>query len=242
MKIAILGTGAGARQHATRLSTLGHEVIVGTRVPEATLARTEPDMMGTEPFAAYLSTRPGLALTTFAEAAEAGEMVINGIDGANAVTALSALPASALAGKTLIDYSVPYVYQQPGDAEHPWPTPWGEMPRLDPVDTDSLAERIQRALPSTNVVKTFVTQEQETVVNPSEFADGDHTMFLAGDHDDAKSAARRLLNAYGWNDLVDLGPLAAARALEMYAHFHTAVGLALGGRFGVKIVRGGSLR
>ncbi|WP_367048560.1 NAD(P)-binding domain-containing protein [Streptomyces sp. Je 1-332] len=237
MKIAILGTGAGARQHAARLSALGHQVIVGTRDPEATLARTEPDMMGTEPFAAFHAAHPELTLATFAEAADAGELVINGIDGANAVAALTALPAGALTGKILIDYAVPYVYQQPGDPEHSWPTPWGEMPRLDPVDTDSLAEQIQRALPDTFVVKTFVTQEQETVVDPGEFAGGDHTMFLAGDHEGAKTAARELLNAYGWNDIIDLGPLAAARGLEMYAHFHTAVGLALGGRFGVKIIR-----
>ncbi|MEU9235956.1 NADPH-dependent F420 reductase [Streptomyces subrutilus] len=237
MKIAILGTGAGARQHAARLSALGHQIIVGTRDPEATLARTEPDMMGTEPFALFLAAHPELTLATFAEAAQAGELVVNGIDGANAVAALTALPADALAGKTLIDYAVPYVYQQPGDARYPWPTPWGEMPRLDPVDTDSLAEQIQRALPDTHLVKTFVTQEQETVVDPAEFGGGDHTMFLAGDHEDAKTVARELLASYGWNDIIDLGPLAAARGLEMYAHFHTAVGLALGGRFGVKIVR-----
>ncbi|MFJ9924346.1 NADPH-dependent F420 reductase [Streptomyces rubiginosohelvolus] len=237
MKIAILGTGAGARQHAARLLGLGHQVIVGTRDPEATLARTEPDMMGTEPFAAFHAAHPELTLATFAEAAAAGELVINGIDGANAVAALSALPPKALAGKVLIDYAVPYVYQQPGDPEHSWPTPWGEMPRLDPVDTDSLAEQIQRALPDTKVVKTFVTQEQETVVNPAEFGGGDHTMFLAGDHDEAKTAARGLLASYGWSDIVDAGSLAAARGLEMYAHFHTALGLALGGRFGVKIIR-----
>ncbi|MEU9193144.1 NADPH-dependent F420 reductase [Streptomyces hundungensis] len=237
MKIAILGTGAGARQHAARLSAIGHQVIVGTRDPEATLARTEPDMMGTEPFAAFHATHPELALVTFAEAADASELVINGIDGVNAVAALTALPATALVGKTLIDYAVPYIYQQPGVPKHSWPTPWGEMPRLDPVDTDSLAEQIQRALPDTHVVKTFVTQEQETVVNPTEFGGGDHTMFLAGDHQDAKTAARGLLNSYGWNDIIDVGPLAAARGLEMYAHFHTALGLALGGRFGVKIVR-----
>ncbi|MGW7434012.1 NADPH-dependent F420 reductase [Streptomyces sp. NPDC054861] len=237
MKIAILGTGAGARQHAARLSALGHQVVVGTRDPEATLARTEPDMMGTEPFAAFHAAHPELTLATFAEAAEAGELVINGIDGANAVAALAALPAAALAGKVLIDYAVPYVYQQSGDPEHSWPTPWGEMPRLDPVDTDSLAEQIQRALPDTKVVKTFVTQEQETVVNPAEFGGGEHTMFLAGDHDDAKAAAVEILTAYGWKDIADLGPLAAARGMEMYAHFHTALGLALGSRFGVRIVR-----
>ncbi|MFF0276912.1 NAD(P)-binding domain-containing protein [Streptomyces sp. NPDC004330] len=115
---AILGTGAGASQHAARLSGLGHQVVVGTRDPEATLARTEPDMMGTEPFAVFHAARPELTLPTFADAADAGELVINGIDSANAVTALSALPAAALGGRVLIDYAVSYVYQQPGDPEH----------------------------------------------------------------------------------------------------------------------------
>ncbi|MFJ6784352.1 hypothetical protein [Streptomyces yangpuensis] len=71
------------------------------------------------------------------------------------------------------------------------------MPRLDPVDT--------------RVVKTFVTQEQETVVNPAEFGGGDHTMFPAGDHEDAKTAARQLLTSYGWSDIVDAGPRAGWR-------------------------------
>ncbi|MER6997475.1 NAD(P)-binding domain-containing protein [Streptomyces sp. NPDC000410] len=237
MKIAVLGTGAGARCHAAKLKELGHQVTVGTRDPEATLARTEPDMMGTPPFADFLAGHPDLALTTFADAAAAGELVINGIDGANAVRTLTAIPSGALAGKVLIDYAVPFIYNP--DVPHPWPTPWGTMPRLSPVDTDSLGEQIQRALPDTKVVKAFVTQEQETVVNPAEFGGGDHTMFVAGDHEDAKTAVAELLRSYGWSDILDLGSLHAARGMEMHSHLHTAIGLALGGshRFGIKIVR-----
>lgn len=235
MKIAILGTGAGARCHASALTALGHQVTVGTRDPEATLARTEPDMMGTPPYTQFQQEHPELTLATFADAAHAGEVVINGIDGSSAVAALSALPHEALAGKTLIDYAVPYLYQQ--DAEHPWPTPWGVMPRFSVCDTDSLAEQIQRALPATKVVKTFVTQEQQTVTNPSTVGGGEHTMFLAGDHTDAKRTARQLLEAYGWRDIIDLGALPNARALEMYAHLHTSIGLALGTPVGVKITR-----
>ncbi|WP_156727938.1 NADPH-dependent F420 reductase [Streptomyces apocyni] len=238
MKIALLGTGAGARAHVAKLLALGHQVTVGTRDPEVTLARTEPDMMGTPPFSTFLAKHPELTLATFADAAAAGELVINGIDGINAVRALSAIPAEALAGKVLMDYAVPYIYQQPDEVEHPWPTPWGVMPRMSPVDTDSLAEQIQRAVPDAKVVKACVTQEQETVVNPNEIGGGDHTIFIAGNHADAKQTVADLLNAYGWRDILDLGELPAARGLEMYAHFHAAVHTALGGeRFGVKIVR-----
>ncbi|MEU5577298.1 NAD(P)-binding domain-containing protein [Streptomyces huasconensis] len=236
MKIAVLGTGSGARAHIARLAGLGHEVHVGTRAPRATLARNEPDMMGTPPFGTWLAGHPGIELHTFADAAARGELVINGIDGRNAVAALSGA-ARQLEGKTLVDYAVPYVYDP--DIEHPWPTPWGVMPTFDPCDSDSLAEQIQRALPATKVVKAFVTQEQETVVDPEAVGGGDHTMFVAGDHADAKRAATGLLTSYGWTDVLDLGPLVAARGMEMYAHLHSAIGFALGfgTRFGIKVVR-----
>ncbi|MFD3542454.1 NADPH-dependent F420 reductase [Streptomyces sp. NPDC058662] len=239
MKITILGTGGGARAHTAKLVELGHEVFVGTRDPEATLARTAPDIMGNAPYKEWLADRPAVTLMPFgAAAAAADELVINGIDGHNAVAALSAI-GDSLAGKTLIDYAVPYIYQH--ESEHPWPTPWGVMPKLDPCDTDSLGERIQRALPGTRVVKSFVTQEQTTVVDPKAIGAGDHTMFVAGDHDDAKLQACELLRSYGWTDILDLGPLVCARGMEMYAHMHSAIGFGLnqgfGGHFGIKVVR-----
>ncbi|MGZ4508232.1 MAG: NAD(P)-binding domain-containing protein, partial [Blastococcus sp.] len=39
MKIAVLGTGTVGRTMAARFADLGHQVTVGTRDPEATLAR-----------------------------------------------------------------------------------------------------------------------------------------------------------------------------------------------------------
>ncbi|ANP52420.1 putative dinucleotide-binding enzyme [Streptomyces griseochromogenes] len=239
MKIAVLGTGGGARCHIAKLLELGHEVVVGTRDPQATLARTEPDMMGNPPFQQFLAEHPGITLLPFGEAAAAAdELVISGIDGHNAVAALTVI-ADQLTGKTLIDYAVPFVYQH--EPEHPWPTPWGIMPKLEPVDTDSLGEQIQRALPRTRVVKSFVTQEQSTVVNPAGVGGGDHTMFVAGDHADAKQQTAALLKSYGWTDILDLGPLVAARGMEMYAHMHSAIGFGLGqqfgGHFGIKVVR-----
>ncbi|WP_431043100.1 NADPH-dependent F420 reductase [Streptomyces sp. P1-3] len=235
MKIAVLGTGGGGRAHAAKLAELGHDVTVGTRDPEATLARTEPDMMGNPPYKQWLAEHPGIRLATFAEAAAAADVIINGIDGHNAVRALTAI-ADQLAGKVLIDYAVPFVYNP--DVEHPWPTPWGVMPKLDPCDIDSLGEQIQRALPDTKVVKSFVTQEQETVVAPKAIGGGDHTMFVAGEDADAKQVATDLLKSYGWTDILDLGGLVCARGMEMYAHMHSAIQFGLGGaRFGVKIVR-----
>ncbi|MCX5381463.1 NADPH-dependent F420 reductase [Streptomyces sp. NBC_00091] len=235
MKIAVLGTGGGGRAHAAKLSELGHDVVVGTRDPQVTLGRTEPDFMGTPPFGQWLAGHPGIELLTFGEAARTADLVINGIDGANAVRELTAI-SEHLAGKTLMDYAVPFIYNP--EREHPWPTPWGVMPALDPVDSDSLGERIQRALPETKVVKACVTQEQDTVVEPQAIGGGDHTMFLAGEDADAKEQVAALLRAYGWQDVLDLGPIVSSRGMEMYAHMHSAIQFALGGaRFGIKVVR-----
>lgn len=106
------------------------------------------------------------------------------------------------------------------------------MPKLDPCDTDSLAEQIQRALPATKVGKSFVTQEQTTVVNPGAIGGGEHTMFVAGDHAGAKRHVTDLLTSYGWSDILDLGPLVCARGMEMYALMHSAIGFSLGHQFG----------
>jgi predicted dinucleotide-binding enzyme len=43
MRIAVMGTGPVGQALAGKLADLGPEVVVGTRDPEATLARTEPD-------------------------------------------------------------------------------------------------------------------------------------------------------------------------------------------------------
>ncbi|MBW5486342.1 NADPH-dependent F420 reductase [Streptomyces bambusae] len=234
MKIAVLGTGGGGRAHAAKLLELGHEVTVGTRDSQVTLGRTQPDFMGIEPFGQWLADYPGIELRNFAVAAEDAELVINGIDGYHAVDVLSGI-AEHLAGKILMDYAVPFVHNP--ERAHPWPTPWGVMPALDPVDHDSLGERIQRALPEAKVVKACVTQEQETVVDPGSVGGGDHTMFVAGEDAEAKQQVIALLRSYGWEDVLDLGPIVCSRGMEMYSHLHSAIGFAVGGRFGIKVVR-----
>jgi predicted dinucleotide-binding enzyme len=49
MRFGILGTGVVGKTLAGRLDGMGHEVMVGTRDPEDTLSRTEPDQYGNPP-------------------------------------------------------------------------------------------------------------------------------------------------------------------------------------------------
>ena len=69
MRFGILGTGVVGKTIAARLTSLGHEVMVGTRDPEETMSRTEPDTYGNPPFSAWQQDHPEVELGTFGEAA-----------------------------------------------------------------------------------------------------------------------------------------------------------------------------
>jgi predicted dinucleotide-binding enzyme len=53
VRFGIFGTGVVGKTIAARLTGLGHEVVIGTREPEETMSRTEPDAYGNPPFGAW---------------------------------------------------------------------------------------------------------------------------------------------------------------------------------------------
>ena len=107
VRFGILGTGAVGKTLAARLAGLGHEVMVGTRDPDETLSRTEPDRYGNPPFGAWQQEHPEVELGTFGEAAAHGEMVVNATAGAVSLEALDMAGEGNLTGKILIDISNP---------------------------------------------------------------------------------------------------------------------------------------
>ena len=88
MRVAVLGTGMVGQALAGKLAELGHEVVVGTRDPEATLARSEPDSLGNPPFGVWLEAHPLVALGTPAEAVTAAELIVNATNGVGSVAML----------------------------------------------------------------------------------------------------------------------------------------------------------
>ncbi|MGH8826948.1 MAG: hypothetical protein ACRDVZ_04960, partial [Jiangellaceae bacterium] len=66
-------------------------------------------------------------------------------------------------------------------------------------DTDSLGEQIQRAFPQAKVVKTLSTMNVLVMVHPDRVP-GDHRVFVAGDHADAKRTVTNLLLEFGWTE------------------------------------------
>lgn len=203
MKIAVLGTGSAGRTVAAGLAKLGHEVVIGTRDPKSTLSQQEPSAMGTPPFAQWHTQHVDVALAGYSEAAAAAELVVNLTNGLRSLEALAAAGAGNLSGKILMDIANPLDFSK------------GYPPSLNPVDTDSLGEQIQRAFPDAKVVKTLNTMNAGMMVNPGRLAGGEHSAFVSGNDPDAKKAVTSLLQSLGHRDVIDLGDITTARGAEM---------------------------
>jgi predicted dinucleotide-binding enzyme len=205
MRIGILGTGVVGQTLAARLVEGEHTVAIGTRDPAATLARTQPDAMGNPPFAAWQGEHPAVSLGTFADAAGQSAIVITASNGSATLEVLRAAGEANLEGKPLLDISNPLDFSR------------GMPPSLFVSNTDSLAEQIQRAFPNVKVVKALNTTNARVMAYPRQLAEGDHTMFVCGNDAGAKAQVVDLLRqGFGWQDVLDLGDLTAARAMEMF--------------------------
>ena len=225
MKIAVLGTGMVGQAIAGRLAGLGHDVVIGTRDPQTTLARTEPDAMGSPAYATWAGEHPEVRLATFAEAAAGAELVVNATGGSAALPALRSAGADSLADKVIIDISNPLDFSQ------------GFPPTLFVKDTDSLGEQIQREFPKARVVKTLNTLTAALMVHPAELG-AESTVFVSGDDAEAKAAVTELLASFGHTDIIDLGDISTARGTEMLLPVWLRLMGALGtGMFNFKIVR-----
>ena len=217
-RFGVLGTGSVGRTLASKLVSLGHDVMMGSR------------QAGNEQAVEWAKAAGQLASEgTFADAAAFGETVVNATAGGASLDALAAAGVENLAGKVLIDISNPLDFSR------------GMPPSLVVCNTDSLGEQIQRAFPETSVVKALNTVNADIMVDPS-IVPGSHTIFLCGDDAGAKAMVAGLLQSFGWpaDDVMDLGELAAARGMEMYLplwlRLYGAVGTA---RLNVKVVVGG---
>ena len=201
MKIGIFGTGIVGQTLAGALAAQGHDVMIGTRDPQATLQRSSARGPA---FRDWHESNKAVKLGTFADAARFGEVLINATSGNGAVPALEGAGAEALGDKILLDLSNPLDFSK------------GFPPTLTVSNTDSVAEQLQRAFPRVRLVKTLNTTTAALMVNPAAVGGGDHTMFVAGNDADAKAKVKGWLGEwFGWRDVIDLGDITTARGTEM---------------------------
>jgi predicted dinucleotide-binding enzyme len=213
MKLGVLGTGAAGQTVAAKFVALGHDVMMGAR--EA----ANPKVLG---FAARTGGRAG----TFADAAAHGEMVFNCTRGDTSVAMLGGL-VGPLRGKILVDAANPLDFSS------------GFPPHLSVVNTDSLAEQIQRALPETFVVKSLNTVNAAVMIEPHRVP-GQHTVFVSGNDARAKGRVMDFLRTLGWQSIIDLGDITSARAAEQLLPLWVRLFSALGNNpiFNIAVTRG----
>jgi predicted dinucleotide-binding enzyme len=215
MRIGVLGTGMVGQALASRLVETGHDVVMGSRDAANDKASG---------WVARHAERAGHG--TFADAAGHGEVVVNATGGSVSLEALRLAGADNLAGKVLIDVSNPMAPDS------------GFPPLLDPVNDDSLGERIQREFPDARVVKALNTMNCDVMADPS-IVPGQHDVFMAGQDLEAKHVVRSLLGGFGWPDdsIRDVGDISASRGLEMYLIFWIGLRMTLGqNHFNVRVV------
>ncbi len=192
MKIGILGTGVVGTTIGSKLITLGHEVMMGSR--SAT----------NEKAAAFVQNAgKGASQGTFADAAKFGELLFNCTKGEFSLDVLQLAGAENMSGKILVDVANPLDFSK------------GMPPSLTVCNTDSLGETIQRAFPSVKVVKTLNTMNCFLMVDAKKVA-GEHDIFICGNDAAAKATVEEILRSgFGWKNVIDLGDITNARATEM---------------------------
>ena len=188
--IAVLGTGMVGNTIGTKLVSLGHRVMMGSRTANNEKALTWAKQNG------------DLASNgTFSDAAAFGEIVFNCTEGKVSLEVLQLAGHENLQGKILIDLANPLDFSK------------GMPPSLTICNTDSLGELIQRQFTDVKVVKTLNTLNCQLMVAPELLSNPGH-LFICGNDAEAKAEVEKLLHAFGWKDIIDLGEITAARGTE----------------------------
>ncbi|MCB9182899.1 MAG: NAD(P)-binding domain-containing protein [Flavobacteriales bacterium] len=203
MKIGVFGTGVVGQVIAEKFESLGHDVMLGTRDAQQSLAREAKDGSGRPALKDWMAAHPKVKLGSFAEAAAHGQMLVNATSGFGALEALKLAGEKNLGSKVMLDISNPLDFSK------------GFPPSLSVCNTDSLGEQLQRAFPQLRVVKGLNTLTCFLMVAPR-MLPGMHHIFLCGNDADAKAEVRKLLGTFGWADaeMIDLGDITNARGTE----------------------------
>jgi len=216
MKIAVLGTGNVGDTIGSKLVELGHEVMMGSRTASNEKAQ------------AFVSKHNDKARAgTFADAAAFGEIVFNCTSGGSSLNALKLAGENNLAGKIIVDLANPLDFSN------------GIPPSLSIVNTNSLAEEIQKEFSTAKVIKALNTMWCGVMVNPAMINSGDHNTFVCGNDAGAKAIVKEILISFGWleKNILDLGDITKARGTEMYLPLWLSIyGATNNGAFNIKIV------
>lgn len=190
MKIGIIGSGIVGRVLASAFLKEGHDVMIGTR-----------DVSKDE-VVQWKSENPAGKAGLFSETAAFGELLVLAVAGGVAEEAIRQSGIENLRGKVVIDATNPIAQEAPENGVLKFFTNLNE----------SLMERLQLQVPDAKFVKAFSSVGNALMYKPS-FSEGQPTMFICGNDDEAKTTVTQILTSFGW-ETADMGKAEAARAIE----------------------------
>ncbi len=191
MKIGILGSGAVGKALAIGFASEGNEVMLGTRDPNAAKIKEWLTKTGNR-------TKAG----TFEDTAKFGELIVLCCLYRAVEDVISLAGKRNLEDKIVIDTTNPI-------AEGP---PVNGVLKYVKVKDGSAGEFIQNLLPASHVVKAFNSVGNAIMYKPK-YEDGQPTMFICGNSDEAKKTVTGFLEDFGF-DVMDSGSIEASNALE----------------------------
>jgi 8-hydroxy-5-deazaflavin:NADPH oxidoreductase len=192
-KIGVLGTGMVGTIIAEKLLELGYEVSLGSR------------SASNEKLKNWIKSKSGNAhVGSYDQTVAFADIIFLCVKGEAALDIVKSLNPLNIKGKTLIDLTNPLDFSK------------GMPPSLFPelVNTNSLGEEIQKAIPEAHVVKTL-NIVNATIMVTRQKPGIDPTMFVSGNSQQAKQEVIKILNEFGWLDVIDLGDISTARGTEM---------------------------
>jgi len=187
MKIGVIGAGNVGGALGKLWADKGHEIVFGVR-----------DLQDAKLQELLKSTSGKARAATVRDAAGFGELIVLATPWPATQAAIKS--AGGLVGKILVDCTNPLA---------------PDLSSLVIGTNNSAGEEIARWAPGAKVVKAFNTIGAVNFENPR-FGSEKASMFICGDDASAKSTVAKLAAEMGF-DVVDTGPLTAARMLEPLA-------------------------
>ena len=187
--IGILGSGEVGQTLAEGFLKYGYKVCIGTGHPEKL---NEWRSQHGE----------NLTVSSFAEAAKFGEILVLSVRGDAALLVLDMADSRDLEGKTIIDTTNPIEAAPPDHG----------VLRFFTAINQSLMEALQKAHPNVHFVKAYNSVGASLMINP-DFGGVKPTMFICGNSSEAKAEVTEINTLFGY-DTEDMGSVEAARAIE----------------------------
>lgn len=191
MKIGILGSGAVGQALGKGFASEGHDVMLGTRDPNASKIHDW-----------VTKTGKGVKAGTFEETARFGELLVLCPLFRAVEEVITLAGKDNFKGKIVIDTTNPIADEPPVNG----------VLKYVKTEQGSAGEAIQAWLPESNVVKAFNIVGNPLMYKPK-FEEGQPTMFICGNNDEAKKTVTDILVSFGW-DVMDSGSIEASNALE----------------------------